>query len=149
MHYNENELKTNIRMLENERDSLLTKTIELNDKIDELKYEMEDVEEDKEIVESELEELREKYEKSKRKYKRKITTIVEKFKIIENSFNKEKCSICLEVTGKKVVTNCRHVFHKECLDKCHSEECPMCRENIDLYLFSFESEATDWVNRVV
>jgi len=43
------------------------------------------------------------------------------------------CSICFcEIEEKdKIITNCRHIYHKECLEKWFkiSHRCPLCRES--------------------
>ncbi len=43
---------------------------------------------------------------------------------------KEDCGICLDDSGNLVETNCKHIFHSECLDKWFltSENCPSCRK---------------------
>lgn len=47
-----------------------------------------------------------------------------------NSAAKERCSICLEYmrTGELIDLECGHVHHKECLSKCVSACCPLCRD---------------------
>jgi hypothetical protein len=45
-----------------------------------------------------------------------------------------ECSICLEhVTGNKIITRCKHEFHKSCLERWMEEHatCPNCRSDID------------------
>ncbi|XP_045472659.1 brassinosteroid-responsive RING protein 1-like [Harmonia axyridis] len=45
----------------------------------------------------------------------------------------EDCSVCLSrLTGELYLTDCRHSFHKECIDRwcSNSECCPMCRTNL-------------------
>jgi hypothetical protein len=43
------------------------------------------------------------------------------------------CSICFcEIEDKdKIITNCRHIYHEECLEKWFkiSHRCPLCRES--------------------
>ncbi|KAK0605004.1 hypothetical protein LWI29_021794 [Acer saccharum] len=49
----------------------------------------------------------------------------------------EKCSICLNEYGNqdsvRVLTRCRHMFHKHCIDQWlpgRSWNCPICREDL-------------------
>lgn len=70
---------------------------------------------------------------------RKINKIVEHYKIIERYYKDTSCSICLEVTGDKIVTECGHTFHKECFSKIINKKCPMCRTIVSYNLFGFES----------
>lgn len=43
----------------------------------------------------------------------------------------DDCSICLdELKNNKVVLNCKHSFHLECLLKLEKRNCPLCREEI-------------------
>ena len=43
------------------------------------------------------------------------------------------CSIChCDIDDKdKLITNCKHIYHKECLEKWFkiSHRCPLCRES--------------------
>ena len=43
------------------------------------------------------------------------------------------CPICLgDIEQKdKVITNCNHIYHKQCLEKWYkvSHRCPLCRES--------------------
>ena len=48
----------------------------------------------------------------------------------------ESCSICYENICKKAITNCNHVFCKDCFliwSKTNST-CPICRQNVSPYL---------------
>ncbi|KAG8373882.1 hypothetical protein BUALT_Bualt11G0071500 [Buddleja alternifolia] len=58
---------------------------------------------------------------------------------IQNSQNDDvSCTVCLNRLGKKSqvweLTNCRHVFHKHCLDRWLSYDdrmtCPLCRTSL-------------------
>ncbi len=50
--------------------------------------------------------------------------------------NKECCNICFEEysvkTYKRVLPNCKHYFHKTCIDKWlkSKSNCPICRTNL-------------------
>lgn len=72
-------------------------------------------------------------------------------KVIDN-----KCSICLEnykYDEKLVLTNCLHIFHKECLDKSIEQDClscPNCRfelvNSVFLYInFKLEYVETEFL----
>lgn len=55
-----------------------------------------------------------------------------KFKII-TQFPDEECSICLEKFKEPVIqTDCKHFFHKECIDKAFeiNKNCPLCRMDL-------------------
>lgn len=67
--------------------------------------------------------------------------IIKTFKL-KDKFKGEMCSICREEIGNKMVTNCGHVFHKNCLNESlkHNEKCPLCRETIKLSLFTYETK---------
>lgn len=47
----------------------------------------------------------------------------------ERSFT---CSVCLEPIfyNNKVVLDCGHFFHRCCIYKIHTSNCPLCREQI-------------------
>jgi hypothetical protein len=60
-------------------------------------------------------------------------------KIKENDIlikNKEYCNICFEEysikTYKRVLPDCKHCFHKKCIDKWlkSKSNCPICRTNL-------------------
>ncbi len=45
----------------------------------------------------------------------------------------DTCAICLEsIDGEKTLTECKHVFHKNCIDRWNAVhiECPMCRQQM-------------------
>lgn len=56
----------------------------------------------------------------------------------ESSYTREECSICLckykENEGLRTLNNCKHYFHKKCIDKWFknysNECCPICRDKI-------------------
>ena len=44
------------------------------------------------------------------------------------------CSICLEDFKLEEIvslTNCKHIFHNQCIEKWKNNTCPMCRNNLD------------------
>jgi hypothetical protein len=55
---------------------------------------------------------------------------------------KEDCGICLENSNELIETNCKHIFHLECLNKwfSHSENCPTCRKEFSFDEFLMEHE---------
>ena len=64
----------------------------------------------------------------KRKGFRKPSIIIEHLEI------EEDCPICMEkLTGKLGHMDCKHYFHKECLDKwvkmSKNNDCPICRKS--------------------
>lgn len=66
--------------------------------------------------------------------------------ILEEVYNKSlECPICMDddIYGKKyVITDCRHLFCKECFDESfkHTKCCPMCRKDVKcVYMHK-----TDW-----
>ena len=79
----------------------------------------------------------------------KKNTIIKAFKIIENHYDNEKCAICREVEGEKVVLSCKHIFHEECIKKWNNTTCPMCRRVMQGYLFKFESKISKYEHKVV
>ena len=49
------------------------------------------------------------------------------------AFQQEECSICYEENVKEcVVLRCKHVYHKECIDKwlVNNTTCPQCRYDL-------------------
>ena len=92
------------------------------------------------------------------KFRENLSKLIESFpkkyffkKIMEN-----KCSICLEEYkyGDKIaVTNCIHLFHKNCIDKSIEQncmDCPNCRfkltHSVFLYLnFNLEMKGTEFL----
>ncbi|GFR13724.1 hypothetical protein TNCT_39631, partial [Trichonephila clavata] len=42
----------------------------------------------------------------------------------------EKCPICLEPMHFPLTTECRHMFHKACLERTQSPTCPLCRQTV-------------------
>jgi len=60
--------------------------------------------------------------------------------IIEKK-EKTECSVCLEeITNDLFITDCKHKFHKKCINQWydHSSECPNCRGNIYKILSTHE-----------
>ena len=59
---------------------------------------------------------------------------------IEGHFEKEYCSICLNnsmTSRNSITTDCKHRFHRKCLQNCASygiHVCPNCRKDIKLDL---------------
>jgi hypothetical protein len=49
--------------------------------------------------------------------------------------DQNECSICLEAVDYQnknaCITNCNHVFHKQCLVKVINKLCPLCRRNLE------------------
>lgn len=76
--------------------------------------------------------------------------IISTFKLVEK-YDKEICSICRELPGKKVVTNCGHVFHKDCLQKSmeRSINCPLCRTRIESSLFCFDTKCVKYEHKLL
>ena len=67
--------------------------------------------------------------------------IITRFKIVENNFKNESCSICLEAKGDKIVTYCGHLFHDKCLTKWGKKKgCPVCKGNTDTNLFKIKTK---------
>lgn len=46
--------------------------------------------------------------------------------------NRDECSICLEELHNPVITACKHIFGRECIEKTISiqHKCPMCRAHL-------------------
>ncbi|GFR31695.1 hypothetical protein TNCT_599731 [Trichonephila clavata] len=42
----------------------------------------------------------------------------------------EKCPICLEPMHFPLTTQCRHTFHRVCLERTQSTTCPLCRQTV-------------------
>ena len=61
-------------------------------------------------------------------------TIKDKYRFKQVSqFPEEECSICLEKFVEPVVkTECKHLFHKECIERAYEQNknCPLCRMNL-------------------
>jgi hypothetical protein len=56
-----------------------------------------------------------------------------RFKQITSFSKEEECSICLEKFVEPVVkTECKHLFHKECIERAYEQNtnCPLCRMNL-------------------
>lgn len=56
-----------------------------------------------------------------------------RFKLITSFSKEEECSICLEKFVEPVVkTDCKHLFHKECIERAYEQNtnCPLCRMNL-------------------
>lgn len=56
--------------------------------------------------------------------------------MLNNDYNTSECPICLTDINDddKVMTNCEHIYCKECLDKWFNKgktSCPNCRKNIE------------------
>lgn len=51
---------------------------------------------------------------------------------IKKSLTTDHCAICLEAFETPVLTNCGHIFCKECLDTAlkHTHSCPNCRSSV-------------------
>lgn len=49
-----------------------------------------------------------------------------------NKNDENICSICLDCipSSKMKITKCKHLFHRECLNKWTKNTCPMCRNNL-------------------
>lgn len=75
--------------------------------------------------------------------------IIEKFKIIENHYDNEKCAICHEVEGEKVVIGCKHMFHDRCIKRWTKKTCPMCRQDMELELFKFKSKVSKYEHKII
>lgn len=134
--------------LKHERNDLYIKVDSLNDEIRNLKSKLDKVSQDFEYEQTDNRDLIHDINGLIYKNKRRITNIVERYKIIDN-FKNESCSICLEVSGEKIVTDCGHTFHKECLSKVRNKLCPMCRNTISYNLFTFNSNPTKFEYSIV
>ena len=49
----------------------------------------------------------------------------------------DECPICYEPVNptdrrKSVITACKHVFHKKCINQVHTGKCPICRGPINV-----------------
>lgn len=75
--------------------------------------------------------------------------IIKQYKIIEKHYDNEKCSICREVPGEKVVLGCKHLFHTECIGRWDKDSCPMCRQRIKIELFKFKSRVLKYEHKVI
>lgn len=56
-----------------------------------------------------------------------------RFKLITSFSKEEECSICLENFVEPLVkTECKHLFHKECIERAYEQNknCPLCRMNL-------------------
>ena len=133
-----NELNIDI---ENERIKITSEYNHLTEKYINMKEDFEEEKEYNSNLENDLRDL-------KYKNKEKITKIVEKFKILDK-FKNESCSICLEVSGEKMVTDCGHTFHKQCLSKVRNDLCPMCRNKVSYELFTFNSNPIEFEYSIV
>ena len=65
----------------------------------------------------------------------------------------EQCSICFEdeIDNEKMVTlGCKHVYHKQCLEKWCQENttCPYCRDYITLPLMSKINQVNNDVYKI-
>lgn len=49
-----------------------------------------------------------------------------------------ECSLCMRLFYEPVATPCGHTFCLKCLERCldHNPHCPLCKENLSLYLAS-------------
>lgn len=85
------------------------------------------------------------YSMLKKMYESKISEanyflkIVEKITNTEEVDNEENCSVCLDKIENRVMTQCGHMFCKDCLDMCLSvkKNCPYCKNDLkgtDIYL---------------
>lgn len=54
-----------------------------------------------------------------------------------------KCAICLELidNSTKKTTRCNHMFHTDCLNKVHTNKCPLCRQTLEEYFSTPLAEA--------
>ena len=75
--------------------------------------------------------------------------IVEKYEIIKKNYMNEKCAICKDVVGVKVVIDCKHMFHKECISKWKEGTCPLCRNKMTYELFEFETKVALYEHKVI
>lgn len=120
----------------------------LNDNLRSATSKLENMNEQYQYEKQDNRELLEDLQRLKYRNKQRVNNIVEKFKVIDN-FKNESCSICLEVSGEKIVTDCGHTFHKECLSKVRNDSCPMCRSKISYNLFKFNSNPIDFEYSIV
>ena len=85
------------------------------------------------------------YNMLKKMYETKISEanyflkIVEKITNDSEVDNDENCSVCLDKIENRVVTQCGHMFCKDCLDMCLTvkKNCPYCKNDLkgtDIYL---------------
>lgn len=46
----------------------------------------------------------------------------------------QNCSVCLDniKENDKIILECNHVFHKDCIKKLNNFICPLCRSNINI-----------------
>ena len=51
---------------------------------------------------------------------------------------KQTCSICLDKisSADKCTTDCKHIFHRKCIDTWDRADCPMCRSDTGLHKVS-------------
>ncbi|CAJ0823556.1 5109_t:CDS:10 [Entrophospora sp. SA101] len=55
------------------------------------------------------------------------------YRILQTTIDdNEDCCICLETLSTPIITPCRHVFDRDCIEKAlvKSESCPLCRNNV-------------------
>ena len=92
------------------------------------------------------------------KLKENLIKLIESYpkKFLFEKIMEDKCSICLEAYkyGEEIaVTNCLHLFHKDCIDKSIEQnciDCPNCRfklsDSVFLYLkFNLEMKGVDFL----
>ena len=56
-----------------------------------------------------------------------------KYNEIISNQNDQQCCICLCNYKDNEITKallCGHIFHQSCIDKCRSEKCPLCKNNV-------------------
>ena len=89
--------------------------------------------------------ISQEYSMLKKMYENKISEskyflkIVEKITNTDDVDNEENCSVCLDKIENRVITQCGHMFCKDCLDMCLSvkKNCPYCKNDLkgtDIYL---------------
>ena len=51
---------------------------------------------------------------------------------INRNFNREHCSICLDVLENNISAgSCGHCFHTNCIKMIIGDKCPVCRKKTD------------------
>lgn len=92
------------------------------------------------------------------KLKENLTKLIKNYpkQFLFNKIMDDRCAICLEIYkyGEEIaLTNCLHLFHKDCIDKSIEQDCtdcPKCRfvlkNSVFLYMkFSLEIKGTDFL----
>lgn len=89
--------------------------------------------------------LENKLEKTNKINEERVKIIIEKSQLLKE-YRFEKCAICHEIEGIKIVTKCNHLYHKECINiwnRDNNKKCPLCRGDLEYNLFEFETQVIE------